>query len=179
MDLTEEICKIISRHDLPNWVTMILPPIWVWFWNQFSRDKVPNLKINPFVEESGGLIQLRIQFWNTTGQTVFILNPKLYASKEFPVYPSAAKDSTDSSYELKFPEKSEDENEGIGECRRSYTFLKTSDKTHTLLRLEKLVDITKHKRNFVQKVFRKPRFYTLKFAVMVGEKKRLKISMAF
>lgn len=166
----------MQENDLPNWIviifSLILWPIVLYLWNQRTINNIPNLQISL----SKGTISTNgvekenfiwINFLNNTGSIIYLTNIRiLKCSKLFQVDPKASRDISESSHELKFPNRKDNI------LTERQIILQTNEESGSGLQLKDAIsdEMLTYEPGLWRRLLRSPKYFCLEYIVMVGNK---------
>ena len=174
----------MQQNDLPNWIvfifSLILWPIALYIWNQRTVKNIPNLQISlskGATFNNGGRKEnfIWINFLNNTGSIIYLTNVRiLKCSNLFQVDPKASRDISESSHELKFPNKKDDI------LTERQIILQTNGEAGSGLQLKEPIPdgMLTNKSKLWRRLLRKPKYFCLEYVVMVGNN-RYKVSTIY
>jgi hypothetical protein len=179
-----KIYQWMQQNDLPNWIvfifSLILWPIALYLWDQRTINNIPHLPISlsKGATSSDGEKKenfIWINFLNNTGSIIYLTNIRiLHCSKLFKVDPKASRDISESSHELKFPNKT---NNTLTERQ---IVLQTNEESGSGLQLKEIIpdEMITYKSMLWRRLLRRPKYFCLEYVVMVGNK-RYKVSTIY
>jgi hypothetical protein len=170
-----EIWQWAKEHDAPNWFSiafsLVVWPIVLYWYSQRKRYEIPHLAI--LFSSSKTVIgehcfdAVALTFRNLTGSVVFLSRARLREQyKNFSVPPQAVKDLS-GWREIKFKEKTSDQ------LRDLEVVLQTNESAETSIAVSQPLvhEFYSYRRSKMRWLFRKPKFFTLEFTAMVGQKR--------
>jgi len=184
MEIIHKIYLWMQKNDIPNWVviifSLVLWPIVLYLWNQRAVNNIPNLQISlsKGVTSSQGERKenfIWINFLNNTGSIIYLTNIRiLKCSKLFQVDPKASRDISESSHELKFPNKKDNI------LTERQIILQTNEESGGGLQLKETIsdEMLTYKSSLWRRVLRRPKYFCLEYVVMIGNK-RYKVNTVY
>ncbi|PYI93101.1 MAG: hypothetical protein DME97_07285 [Verrucomicrobia bacterium] len=175
--------KWLKDADIPNFAiflfTAIVWPLALWVWSKRKVTTIPNLEVR--LSRRRGKIDetscegIEITFVNKTGSVVYLSNGRLLGiTSDFAVHQLAARDISDSSYELKF----------FDSANKTFhirqTILQTDQSVDTWIALvsEASDALLSYKPSAWRKFLNRQRYFRLEFLAVVGED-RFRVSLPY
>jgi hypothetical protein len=165
----------LRSNDLPNWFSLpfslIAWPMALYWWSTHKRQAIPYFEVNPSPADTRiGAQQfdaVAFQFANRTGNVVYLSRARLRGrQKNFPIPVIAARDISGGWHQLKFMTCTGDLTEH--EC-----IVQANSSAITIIAVSRTMDQSfySYQPGRVRRWFRCPKYFTLQYTAMVGEKK--------
>ncbi len=164
----------MQDNDLPNWIILIFTaifwPAFLHFNNKRKRWFISNLKVSLFSTtitiNSKAIPALGIKFKNSTNSKAFLTNVRIKSNKtNLKIYPSSTTDIGSGYYELLFLEN--------GNYILTDKIVQTNADAETAIGLHSILssDVYSYAPNNLRRIFQCPRFFTVEYTALVGDKK--------
>ena len=184
MEIIHKFYLWMQNNDLPNWIvvifSLILWPIILYLWSQRTINSIPNLQIS--LSKGATTVNgerkenfIWINFLNNTGSIIYLTNSRiLKCSKLFQADPRASRDISESSHELKFPNKKDNS------LTERQIVLQTNEESGSGIQLNHTIsdEMLIYKSKLWRRLLRRPKYFCLEYIVMVGGK-RYKVSTIY
>jgi len=169
----------LKDHDAPNWfaigLSLVLWPmvlsILVYYWSRHKVRGIPHFDVQPTQGQTaiGGQPHnaVNLTFTNLTGSIVYIRLARLREQRSnFPIPPAAVRGISGGWRELKFL----DENRNF---TRDQLILETGGRAVTSIAVSRPLgnDFYNHTPGWLRMLFRRPKYFVIRYTAMVGEKK--------
>ena len=177
MEIIYKFYLWMQNNDLPNWIVVIFSlivwPIILYLWSHRTINNIPKLQISlsKGVTIANGERKenfIWINFLNNTGSIIYLTNSRiLKCSKLFQADPKASRDISESSHELKFPNKKDNS------LTKRQIVLQTNEESGSGLQLNHVIpdEMITYKSKLWRKLFQRPKYFCLEYIVMVGGKR--------
>jgi hypothetical protein len=169
----------LKDHDAPNWFviafSLVLWPVLVSFagywWYKRKIQGIPHLQVlqRPDKTKINGKLYdaVAFTFANGTGSVVYLSRVSLReCGRNFPVPPAAVKDISDGGHEIKFQNQT-------GALIDRERLLHTGQNAETSIAVSQLMgnEFYSYRPGLLRRLFRRPKYFVLKYTVMVGNRK--------
>ncbi len=178
MTIISDAWRWFHENDMPNWFSIIVWPLILFWWSRRTVSSVPNLEVSlKRGATSIGKQQFPATDWhflNNTGSIVYLTNVAVRkCTGEFVVRPEASRDIVRGSHELKF-------SVGDGNLIERQIIMQTDTVHGSSLAMQSPVtdEFLSYKQEFWRALLKQPKFFCLEYTVLVGNK-RYKVSTTY